>query len=143
VVAIVMPTKGEGKRRSISVSTLRAYRKTLYEAGGISVRIGRRSAAMDRLLRAYGVREAAFITAYNPFSRVMPLGSNQRMQGRLADMIRRRQGVPATGSWRSWTEAHVLVFGDARPLRRLMRIFRQNAIVIIRRGQPARVLLGS
>ena len=94
-------------RPGIPARMLIAYRKTSYKAAGIEVRIGRRSPAMDRLLSSHGVREAVFITAYNPFSRVMPPGWNQRMQLRLAQVLRRRQCLPAQGSWRRWSEAHL------------------------------------
>jgi hypothetical protein len=127
--------------RAVSARTLAAYRKTRYEIRGIKVMIGRRSWAMDRLLLSYGVREAVFISAYNPFSRVMPPGWNRRMQSRLAESVRRRPNLPAKGSWRRWSEAHLLVFGDARPSRRLLRRYRQNAVVIVRLGQPARLLI--
>ena len=126
---------------TVSARTLSAYRKTTYEAAGIGVRIGRRSPAMDRLLALHGVRQAVFITAYNPFSRRMPLGWNQRMQARLAQALRRRRVLPAKGSWRRWSEAHLIVFGDVRLVCRLTGPFRQNAIVIVRRGQPARLRL--
>jgi hypothetical protein len=126
---------------TVSARTLTAYRKTTYEAAGIEVRIGRRSPAMDRLLASYGVRQAVFITAYNRFSQAMPPGWNQRMQARLLWVLRRRQVLPANGSWRRWSEAHLVVFGDVRPVCRLTGQFRQNAIVIVRRGQPAQLRL--
>jgi hypothetical protein len=121
---------------------LTAYRKTCYMAAGVPVRIGRRSVAMDRLLVSHGTREGALITAFNPFSRVMPPGWNRRMQVRLARAVRRRQTLAAAGSWRRWSEDHLLVLGDVRPVRRLIGRFRQNGIVIVRRGQPAALLLG-
>jgi Protein of unknown function (DUF3293) len=124
-------------------SLLRAYGKTCYEAGGIEVRIGCRSPAMDRMLLLRGVREAVLVTAYNPYSRVMPRGWNERMQVRLAQRLRRRSTLAAEGSWRCWSEAHLLVFGDVRLARPMARLFRQNAIVIVRLGQPARLLLTS
>jgi hypothetical protein len=128
--------------RAIPARTLRAYRQTCYAVEGIAVRIGRRCAAMDGLLDRWGAREAVFITAHNPFSRLRPPGWNRRMQQRLAQAVRRRLVVPAVGSWRRWSEDHLLVVGDDRLPRRLMRRFHQNAIVIVRRGQPARLLLG-
>jgi hypothetical protein len=135
---------GQESRRGtlpISARTLNAYRRTRYETCGIEVRIGRRSRPMDGLLSAYGVREAVFITAYNPYSRIMPAGWNERMQANLTQALRRRKILPATGSWRRWSEAHLVVLGDARPTRRFMRLFRQHAIVIIRRTQPVRLLV--
>ncbi len=116
---------------------LRAYRRTRYVAEGAEVHIGARCPAMDRLLLLNGAREAAFITAYNPFSRRMPTGWNQRMHAQLLAATRRRRCLSAAGSWRRWTETHVLVFGDVRPARKLARRFRQNAIVIVRLRQPA------
>jgi hypothetical protein len=133
--------RGLAGRRAVPARTLRAYRNTRYEVGDIAITIGRRATAMDSLLASYGVREGVLITAYNPFSRVMPSGWNQRMQSRLAQALRRRPILPAKGSWRRWSEAHVLTFGDIRPTRRLLGVFRQNAIVIVRVRQPARLLV--
>jgi hypothetical protein len=127
--------------RVIPERTLRAYRQTRYQAGGIEVRIGRRSPDMDRLLISYGLREAVFITAYNPFSRLMPAGWNHRMQAHLTRALRRRSILCAKGSWRGWSEAHFLVLGDVRPMRRIMRTFRQYGIVIVRLRQPTRLLV--
>jgi hypothetical protein len=112
---------------------------TQYSAAGITIRIGRRSAAMDRLLLARRQRDAAFITAYNPFSRPMPPGWNRRMQGRLALAVRRWPSLPASGQWRRWCEAHLLIFTAPRPAAALARRFRQHAIVMIRLRHPARL----
>jgi Protein of unknown function (DUF3293) len=138
-----LPGAGPGGlagRRTVSARTLSAYRNTHYEAGGVAITIGRRAAAMDRLLASYGAREAAFITAYNPFSHLMPSGWNRRMQAHLARALRRQPILPAEGSWRRWSESHVLAIGDVRQAWRLGRVFRQNAIVIVRVGRPARLL---
>jgi hypothetical protein len=122
---------------------LRAYRRTSYEAGGIKIHIGRRSAEADRLLLAHGVRNAVFITAYNPFSRRMPAEWNQRMQTRLRHHLGRRQVLWGRGTAGHWSEVHLLVFGDPRPILRLARHYRQYGIVILRRGQPARLVVVS
>jgi hypothetical protein len=124
-------------------SLLRAYRNTGYAVGGIEVRLGWRSPAMDTLLLSHGVRQASFITAYNPFSRPMPLRWNQRMQARLAQALRRRPTLAGKGSWRGWSEAHLIVLGDVRPVVRLARRFRQNGIVISRLEQRAQLLVTS
>jgi hypothetical protein len=124
-------------------SLLNAYRMTRYEVGDIDIRIGRRSSAMDNLMRSLGVRQAAFITAYNPFSRTMPPGWNQRMLTRLASTIRRRALRLGRGSWRRWSEVLLVVFGDIPPMVRLARRFRQYGILTIRIGQPARLRLVS
>jgi hypothetical protein len=120
---------------------LRAYRRTSYEAGGIVIHIGRRSAAADRLLLAHGARSAVFITAYNPRSRRMPPAWNQRMQSRLRRDLARRPVMRGRSIAGHWSEAHLLVFGDPRPICRLARHYRQYGIVILRLGQPARLVV--
>jgi hypothetical protein len=122
---------------------LRAYYATSYVVDGVEVRLARRSPGMDALLRSRGVRQAAFITANNPYSRPMPPGWNRRMQAHLVQALRRRPILAAIGSWRNWTEAHLVVFGDPRPVVRLARRFRQNGIVIARQEHPAQLLLTS
>ncbi|HEX3573654.1 MAG TPA: DUF3293 domain-containing protein [Rhodopila sp.] len=116
---------------------LRAYRDTHYEVAGIEIRVGRRCPAMDLLLLSHRVHTGVFITAYNPFSRLMPHRWNQRMQVRLQQAVRQRPALPARGSLGRWGEAHLLVLGDPRPIRKLARYYRQYGIVIVRRGQPA------
>ncbi len=126
-----------------TAALLRAYRRTSYEAGGIKIRIGLRSAAADHLLLAHGARTAVLITAYNPRSRRMPLGWNQRMQNRLRDAVGRRPVLSGRSTAGHWSEAHLLVFGDPRPIHRLARYYRQHAFVMIRHGQRARLVLVS
>jgi hypothetical protein len=118
----------------------RAYRMTVYTVAGIAVRVGRPSRAMDRLLHDHRQPEAVFITAYNPFSRPMPPGWNCRMQSRLRQALHRRTVLPASGQWRRWSEAHLLVFDSRRRMIVLARHFQQHAIVTLRPGQPARLV---
>lgn len=122
---------------------LRAYRMTAYTTVGITVRIGRRSAAMDRLLLAHRQREAALITAFNPFSRPMPPGWNRRMQAGLSLEASRRIILPATGTWRRWSESHLMVFGSFQRTAVLARKYRQHTIVILRLRQPALLMYAS
>jgi Protein of unknown function (DUF3293) len=130
------------KRRGIvRPALLRAYRNTCYEAAGIPIRIGKYSAGSDRLLLTHRARSAALITAYNPRSRLMPLAWNLRMQARLLQALCRRRMLPARGFLGRWSEAHLLVFGDPLPVQRLARRYRQNAIVIVRLGQPPRLVM--
>lgn len=108
---------------------LRAYRLTRYSAPGIEILIGRRVAS--------AIRSGVLITAWNPLSRRMPEGWNQRMQRRLAERVRRYEIQAADGSLGRWREAHIMVLADVRPMLRLARQFRQRAIVVLRQGQPA------
>lgn len=115
-----------------------AYLRTAYEAGGVVVRIGRRSAAMDALLRG---RHAAFITAWNPMSRRRPRGWNERMLARLRQAARGRIIAEGWGSARGWAERHLLVAGDPRALAVLARRFRQAAVVAVAPGRAARLVM--
>ena len=124
----------------LSPSLQRAYRMTRYTVAGITIRVGRRCAAVDRLLIAHSRREAGFITAYNPLSRRKPPGWNRRMQSRLVQAVRHWPVLPAGGGWRRWYEEHLVVFAHPRRMAVLARRYRQHAIVIVRLHQPARLL---
>lgn len=118
---------------------LLSWRRTEYEAAGAVARIGRRSAAIDALLRRLGVREAAFVTAWNPYGTRAPPGRNARMQARLRAALR---GVPIAeghGRGRGWAEAHLLAGVPEARARVLARRFRQLGFVTVRRGRAARL----
>jgi hypothetical protein len=125
----------------INPRLLRAYRATNYTVDAVTVRIGRCSAPMDALLAQMAARTAVFVTAWNPLSRRMPEGWNNRMQRGLVERLQRHPGRPASGSLRRWHEAHLLVAADPRPIVRLARVFRQRAVVVVSRRQAARLLL--
>lgn len=117
-----------------------AFRRTAYEANGVVVRVGRRSAAMDALLRQRGLRAAGFITAWNPFSRPMPPGWNRRQQARLREAAGRAVLAEGWGRGRGWAEHHLLLAGDPRRIAVLARRFRQHAVVTVGPFRPARLL---
>lgn len=111
----------------------RAFRATRYEAAGRVARIGARH---DLPLAG----PAAFLTAWNPFSRRMPEGWNRRMQHRLRGALRGRVIAEGWGRGQGWAEQHLLAAGDPRRLAVLARRFRQHAIVLVAPGRPARLL---
>jgi hypothetical protein len=119
----------------------RAYRRSAYEAAGAVARIGRRSAAVDAWLARHGARQGGFVGAWNPFSRRMPRGWNDRMLARLRAAARRLPQAEGSGGDRRWRERHLLIAGDPKRLAVLGRRFRQNAIVTVRQGAPARLVL--
>ncbi|HET6607867.1 MAG TPA: DUF3293 domain-containing protein [Rhodopila sp.] len=120
----------------LTPALLAAYRRTGYHAAGAVIRIGRRAPAVDRLLRCYRCREAALITAWNPFSHRMPPGWNARMQRHLRQAVRRYVVLPANGGARGWSEEHLLVLMPPARAAVLARRFRQNAIVNLKYRQP-------
>ncbi len=121
------------------VPPLRAFQATGYEAAGAVARIGRRSAAIDALLAGQGVRQAGFVTAWNPRSQRMPPGWNHRMQAALRQAARGLVVAEGSGRAGGWAEHHLLLAGDPRRLVALARRFRQWAIVTVAPRQPARL----
>jgi hypothetical protein len=120
---------------------LRAYRRTSYTTAGASVRIGRRSAAMDALLGGVTASAGGFVTAWNPLSRRMPDGWNRRMQRALIAHTRRLPCSTGHGIGHGWSEEHLFVAADPRRVLVLARRFRQLGIVVVGRGRPARLVL--
>jgi hypothetical protein len=114
-----------------------AYRATPYSAAGQAIRIGRRSRAIDGLLAGMGLREAVLITAWNPHSQRMPLAWNERMMRRLRDRLGRYTILPAQSGTGLWRENQLLVGATAASVAASGRHFRQNAMVRLRRAQPA------
>ena len=88
-----------------------------------------------------GARQGTLVTAWNPRSRRMPEGWNRRMQARLRQCLRRFVVIEAEGTLGGWREAMLLVTGDARPVVRLARRFRQCAVVILCCGRNTRLQL--
>jgi len=117
---------------------LRAFRATCYGAGPAVARIGRRCPALDGLCGRQG---GAFVTAWNPQSRRAPVGRNVRANTALLGWLRRLPNVPGAGEGRSWREEHWFAILDPRRAAVLARRFRQAAIVTLRRGQPARLVV--
>lgn len=120
---------------------LRAWRATAYRVPGAEARIGRRSPALDAVLRRLGRRSGGFVTAWNPLGRKMPEGWNRRMNRRLWQHLRRLPALPGVGEGRGWSEEHFLVAADPRRIVRLARLFRQLGIVELHAGRPARLRL--
>jgi hypothetical protein len=123
----------------------RGWRITAYEAAGAVARLGRRSRAVDALLAGARVRQAAFVGAWNPFSRAMPRRWNDRMLDRLRGLARRLglrflegRGHAARPAW---AEDHLLILGDLRPVIVLARRFRQHAILRVRLRAPHHLLV--
>jgi hypothetical protein len=125
---------------ALPVHLRHAYRKSRYSVAGVDLAVGRRSSGLDGLLAGIGVRDAVLITAWNPRSRRMPLLWNERMMAALRLRLGETTALPAYNEWRGWAEAQFLVPGDKRRLAVLGRLFRQAALVELRRGQGVRLM---
>jgi hypothetical protein len=129
-------------RRSLE----RAYLATHYVvfAGGapLILRIGERNRELDRLLRRHGRRDWAFLTAWNPRSRLLPHWRNAHRQRRLARLFPQALDGAGIGVDPDWpAEDSLCVLGVAAGrARRTGRLFGQYAILAGTRGGVARLL---
>jgi hypothetical protein len=126
-----------------------AYRRTVYRAfapgGAVDLRVGQRCRALDRLLAASGCSDWAFLTAWNPQSKPLPVWRNAMRSRHLARALRALGyrflpglGIPREPGWRPEVSLLVLGLPAARALR-IARAFGQNAIVAGRRGGRAQL----
>lgn len=138
---------------AISEELVAAYRATLYRVTiadvTLELRIGRPSGALDRLMRAQGVTEAAIVTAYNPRSIPLCEAENRAAHETLLHAAQARgyrfgasEARDPDGAWPP--EPGLCLLGVGREaVAELARAFRQNAFVFLREGEaPELVLLG-
>jgi hypothetical protein len=121
--------------------TVREGRRTLV------LRPGVRDVRVDRLLRRFRARSAAFITAFNPYSLSRGVIVNECAHRRLVSKLKGRNiafvdgyGRGLAGDWPA--ERSVLAFGVSRfTAAAIGRRFRQNAIVFVRLGTATELLM--
>jgi hypothetical protein len=128
-----------------------AYLRTAYWVEArpqpIALRVGERSRALDRVLARQRSGRWAFITAWNPNSRLLAPWRNAARQNELLQALRRAgyRWLPALGDGDdpAWPpEPSVLVLGmSPRNAVRLARRFDQNAVVVgkLRGLRPSRL----
>jgi hypothetical protein len=119
---------------------LRAYRASCYFAGAHVARIGQRAPGLDALLGSWRAAEGVFIAAGNPFSRRMPDGWNARRHAALRQCLRGLHCVEGQGGAKRWWEVHCFIGISVSRGKPLARLFRQNAMVALRRGAKARLI---
>lgn len=112
------------------------------------LRIGEASADLRSLYRRRGIRSAAFLTAWNPYSRPTPLEQNEAAQTELRQRLAQEglsllegEGRGADGDWPP--EPSILALGCSKRLaKKLGHQFGQNAIVWAgANGVPRLILL--
>ncbi|MGI4748031.1 MAG: DUF3293 domain-containing protein [Janthinobacterium lividum] len=119
-------------------AVLRAYRLSTYTAGGIVAHVGHRP---DQIPPRWAGRDLMLLSACNPCGRLRPDGWNQRMMGHLREALRGFSCAEGEGRLGRWSEPLLLVaIAPARGIR-LARLFRQNAVVLLRDRRPARLVL--
>lgn len=132
---------------------LREYERTRYvvlDDLGIAradVGIGEASADIDAILADYGAASGVFITGWNPRSEPLDQDSNDDANGQLEDdlgeagsVILPHIGVGYDPEWEPEHGFFALDLAEADAVE-LATAYGQNAIVIIERGLPARLVL--
>jgi hypothetical protein len=114
----------------------RGYRRSCYRAGPIIARIGAPSPSADAWMAGHRASSAVLITAWNPMSLRMSDAWNARAHAKLLAMVRRRPHVEGCSGTKDWKELTIGVIGTDRLGRRLARLFRQRAYILLRRGKP-------
>ncbi|WP_075631543.1 DUF3293 domain-containing protein [Novacetimonas hansenii] len=120
-----------------SAATCRSYRLSTYHAASLPVvRVGQRPD--DAGLPRRGT--VVMLSACNPGGRRRTDGWNTRMMARLAHDLRHVPHYPGEGRLGRWSEPLYVVKMGLAPALRLARRYRQNAVVVVRRGQAARLV---
>jgi Protein of unknown function (DUF3293) len=118
----------------------------LDDGSEIVVRIGQSNPQLDALLDAHGARHGVFITAHNPRSEPQPDAVNNAANEAMHRVLDERGLVTLPHIGRSsdgdWIEHGFFVF-DLAPSDALTLAaeFGQFAIVVVKRGMPAELLL--
>lgn len=95
---------------------------------------------MDALLEACRVRGGVLVTAWNPGGRRLPEAVNRLRAARLAGRLRGLRTLAGVNGEGRWREESLLVLGAApRRVEVLGRLLGQDAVVLLRRGAPARL----
>jgi hypothetical protein len=127
---------------------IEAYIQTEYTVPSLnlSIRIGEKHPALDKIMEKYGVLRWAFITAWNPNSQKQPLAFNKRANKDLEYKLKELEypywpakGVALDGSW--YEDSFLVLTIKKNYALELARIYRQNAIVYGRYRVEAKLLL--
>jgi hypothetical protein len=137
----------------MSDDLLREYERTRYvvlDDLGIAradVGIGEASEAIDAILADYGAASGVFITGWNPRSVLLDQDSNDDANAQLeADLdqagsvILPHIGVGYDSEWEPEHGFFALDLAEAEAVE-LATAYGQNAIVIVERGRPARLVV--
>ncbi|MGL4685495.1 MAG: DUF3293 domain-containing protein [Commensalibacter sp.] len=127
MVAILPPTP------KIDIS----YRKSTYIAGQVRTRIGRFPQGITEMDRK---KTWVMLSAYNPGGRLKVNGWNLRMMNALKERLSRYNFIEGEGRLGEHFEPLVMVAIAPAQGKKLARLFRQNAIVILRHQRQTRLI---
>ncbi len=134
----------------ISKELLKAYNDMLFVVHTqpeFIMRVGAHSAQTDLFLSVHGAKSACIVTAWNPFSQSLSEVDNIKRNEELIGVVNKlglkyldAEGRDPEGKWPS--EKSLCIF-DATDsiIKEWMRVFGQNAVVVVNHGQPPTLVL--
>lgn len=150
VVDIRLPGIGNRPLPPLSRGLLAAYQAAHFIIDvkpPITLQVGEASPRMDALLREYDSKRAIIVTAFNPFSEPSDSRANNLRQQILRHALDdagfqmlRAEGVDPRGHWPP--ERSLLVFDTEAAFEdRLLQDYEQHALMVVRPGKPAALVL--
>ncbi|MFT6319429.1 MAG: hypothetical protein ACJAT4_000346 [Granulosicoccus sp.] len=134
--------------RNIDQQLREAYLATTYEVKylGLQLRIGEENWDLEEFLIDNNAFSWAFISAWNPFSKPLPLSENEIRHARLKNLTKSKQwvfaegfGIPQNKDWEAEKSLFILDISKTDAIN-LGKNFDQNAIVIGRLGKAPELL---
>ncbi|WP_321793174.1 nitrile hydratase accessory protein [Caballeronia sp. J97] len=138
------------RAQTLAAATLDAYRAAIYRIDAqpdVAMKIGVANPDAVSLLDKHGVESAVFVTAFNPFGRVLTREENAVRQRALVEHVGQMglralpgEGIDPMNGWVA--EASLFVLGATRETADALMIeFEQNAVVHVDRAGVPRLLL--
>ncbi|HYL90337.1 MAG TPA: DUF3293 domain-containing protein [Burkholderiales bacterium] len=133
----------------MSPEQLEAYRKADYVVFAdppVVLRVGKKNAKLDELIKADGASTAAFVTAANPRGERRPDAENGVANAALQSLVQ-AAGYPyhwgeGRDPFGTWSEPSFLVIGIYRAnAEALGQLFEQNAIVYCELGRAPELVI--
>ena len=128
------------RQSKLAPDLIAAYKNTLFQAhvgdDVITLRVGQQCPELQEVFQQHNVTTACYITAYNPFGRLLTAQENEdrnaRMRTELAAQYRLFEGIGSdpTGEWEG--EASFLALGASKDASlALAEAWEQNAVVFV------------
>ena len=128
------------RQSKLAPDLIAAYKNTLFQAhvgdDVITLRVGQQCPVLQEVFQQHNVTTACYITAYNPFWRLLTAQENEdrnaRMRTELAAQYRlfEGMGIDPTGEWAG--EASFLALGASKDVSlALAEAWEQNAVVFV------------
>jgi hypothetical protein len=117
------------------ISLIEAYKNTKYKVfeSNLTIEVGKLNQELDDLLKKHESDKWAFITAYNPYSKVLTQDENKSRHNEMKELVRNYitfegHGVGEDPTWEP--ELSLLIIGITKDeASKIGKKFEQNAIV--------------